>query len=185
MRDTDALRRVLIAIVLAGLIAGALDILYAIAYHGLRGIPAVRILQSVASGLLGRGAYAGGAATAALGLTVHCLITTIMAATYITASRRLPALAQRPFRWGPLYGLVLYAVMNYVVVPLSAAPGSGRFSWIGLVGGLLAHMLLVGLPIALFARWAARRISVAIQTAAVITPASIGYRTSARESQGT
>jgi hypothetical protein len=36
------------AIVLGGVIAGALDILYAFIFYGLRGVSAVRILQSIA-----------------------------------------------------------------------------------------------------------------------------------------
>ena len=41
--------------------------------------------------------------------------------------------------------------MNYVVVPLSAAgPGSKDPLWIGL--SVAVHVLLIGVPIALFAR---------------------------------
>lgn len=71
---------------------------------------------------------------------------------YIAASRPMPALTRRPFLRGQLYGIALYAVMNYIVLPLSGFPGPGRFAWMVLVASLLAHMLLVGLPIALFAR---------------------------------
>lgn len=176
-------RRSTLAIALAGLTAGALDILYAIGFYATRDVPAIRILQSVASGLLGRDAYGGGGTTAALGLLLHCLITTMMAAAYIVASRMMPLLAQRPVLFGSLYGLLLYVIMNFVVVPLSAFPGSTDTSGAVLVGGLLAHTLLVGLPIALFARWA---MATGMPADTVpIAPEAIGYRTSARDSQGT
>ena len=57
-------------IVYGGLTAGALDILYAFVFYGIRiGATPTRILQSVAGGLLGReAARAGGLKTAALGL---------------------------------------------------------------------------------------------------------------------
>lgn len=153
---TDDMRRLLAAIALGGLVAGALDITYAITFWAVKGVPAERVLQSVASGLLGRDAYAGGAPIAALGLLLHFLIAAAMAAAYVVASRRLRALVERPIVFGALYGLLLYAIMNYVVLPLSAFPGAGQFSWPSLIGGLCAHTLLVGIPIALFARRALR-----------------------------
>jgi hypothetical protein len=62
---------------------------------------------------------------------------------------------QRPVICGGLYGLVLYAVMNYVVVPLSAAPpGSDDRTWIAL--SVAVHVALIGIPIALVARRALR-----------------------------
>ena len=57
----------------------------------------------------------------------------------------------RPLRSGVIFGLVAFVAMNYVVVPLSAAAvhaPRGAF----LAGGLLAHMFLVGLPIAIASR---------------------------------
>ncbi len=53
------------------------------------------------------------------------------------------------------YGLAVYLVMNYVVLPLSAT-SSIRFSLGSLLGGLVGHALLVGLPVALIARRSAR-----------------------------
>lgn len=141
------------AILLGGLVAGLLDISYAFLLWGLRGVPPVRILQSVAGGLLGADTYEGGTGTAVLGAALHLLIACLIAAVYVLASRRLPDLARRPALWGPLYGIGAYLVMNYVVVPLSAFPRRGGTPapvvWIT---GVLAHMFLIGLPIALAAR---------------------------------
>jgi hypothetical protein len=139
-----------------GLVAGTLDIVYACAFWALKGgVPARRILQSVASGLLGRASFEGGAATAALGLALHFLIATSMSAAYYLVARRWPVLWQRPLLFGAAYGLLLYGLMNHVVVPLSAAgPGSKDPLWIGL--SVAVHALLIGIPIALFARHAHR-----------------------------
>jgi len=52
---------------------------------------------------------------------------------------------------GAGYGLLLHGVMNYVVVPLSAAgPGSKDPLWITL--SIAVHALLIGIPIAVFSR---------------------------------
>ena len=76
--------------------------------------------QSVASGLLGKASYEGGNATIVLGLALHFFIAFVMALVYVKASHRLPVLVCRPVLMGVLYGFVLYVVMNFVVVPLSA-----------------------------------------------------------------
>jgi hypothetical protein len=135
-----------------GLVAGTLDILYACIFWALkRGVPAQRILQSVAAGLLGDASFEGGAATAVLGLALHFLIATSMSVAYYLVARRWPLLWQRALPCGAAYGLLLYAIMNYVVVPLSAAGrGSKDPLWIAL--SIAVHVLLIGVPIALFAR---------------------------------
>lgn len=139
------------AIALGGLTVGVLDILDAFVFYGLRGVSPVVILQSVASGALGNDSYRGGAGTAALGLLFHFLIALAIVAVYVLASRRSPALARRPFVWGPVYGVAVWLVMNFVVLPLSAA-GGPQFSPAVVANGLAIHVFGVGLPSALFAR---------------------------------
>ena len=142
----------LVFVLAGGLVAGTLDIVYACAFWALKAdVPAQRILQSVAAGLLGKASFAGGAATAALGLALHYLIALSMSGVYYLAARRWPFLWQRPLAWGAMYGLLLYFVMNFVVVPLSrAGPGSKDPLWITLT--IAVHVLLIGIPIAIFAR---------------------------------
>lgn len=140
----------------AGLLAGALDITFAVLLHGSRGVPAQRVLQSVASGLLGRDAFAAGAATAALGLLLHFGITVAAASIYFAAARRLRWLLEQPVAAGLAFGAAVYLVMSRVVVPLSAFPGTPDRSLQGVALQLVAHLLLVGLPIALLARRADR-----------------------------
>ncbi len=170
--------RILWGILLGGLLAGAFDIVYAfVAYGPLSyGVTPEQVLQSVAAGWIGRDASrAGGAETAALGLASHFLIATLMAAFYVFAAQRFRALTTKWMLWGFVYGLILYVVMNYVVVPLSAAGGDGfagadalsrlqdafselrprydaNYPWM-IPATIFTHTVLVGVPIA----WATRR----------------------------
>jgi hypothetical protein len=139
-------------IVSGGLIAGTLDIAYACIYWAIEAsVPAQRIFQSVAAGLLGEASFQGGAATAALGLALHYFIATSMSLAYYLVAVRRPALVRRPVAYGVAYGLLLYVIMNYIVMPLSAAgAGSKDRLWIALT--VAVHALLVGVPIALCAR---------------------------------
>lgn len=139
------------AIILGGVAAGTLDIVYAFINWSFQGVPPQTILQSVASGLLGADAYGGGAGAAALGLVAHFVIALGMAAVFVLTARGWPRLVRRPWLSGPLYGLLLYVIMSYVIVPLSAAPLEPATEAVPLIKALLAHAFLVGLPIALFA----------------------------------
>jgi ribose/xylose/arabinose/galactoside ABC-type transport system permease subunit len=146
----------LVFVLAGGLVAGTLDIVFACIFWALkRDVPPERILQSVAAGLLGDASFEGGAATAALGLALHFLIATSMAVVYYLAALRWPPLWQQPVPFGAAYGLLLYVIMNYVVVPLSAAGrGSKDPLWIAL--SIAVHVFLIGIPIAVFARRAVR-----------------------------
>ena len=135
-----------------GLTVGLLDITDAIVFFGIRnGARPLRIFQSIARGLLGASAYEGGIATAALGAFLHFFIAFVIVIVYYLASTRVPLLIRRPLVCGILYGVVVYAIMNLVVLPLSAV-GRPAFVTPVVINGLLIHMLGVGLPSALFAR---------------------------------
>jgi hypothetical protein len=140
-----------------GLVAGALDIAYACLFWWLKAdVPAQRIFQSVAAGLLGAASFKGGWATAALGLGLHFFIATSMSVTYYLVARRWALLRERPLACGAAYGLLLYAIMNYVVVPLSAAGHGGAKDPLWVILSIVVHAVLIGIPIALFTRRALR-----------------------------
>lgn len=144
------------AILVGGGIAATSDIIYAIVYSAIRGVAAERVLQSVASGLLGQPAYDGGAATAALGLCLHYGMAFLIAAIFWFASRRLRFMTERALMAGLLYGVCVYLVMNFVVIPLSAFPTALTFTPVRVAINVVAHMVLFGLPIALATRAASR-----------------------------
>ena len=134
----------------AGLLAGALDIAAAILTN--LQVPARVVLQSVAGGWLGAGAYRGGWATAWLGLASHFAIMLIIAAVYVALAARAPGLNRIWLAAGIAWGIAVWVVMTFAVVPLSAAtlPPPDRTA---ALKGLAIHILFVGLPIA----WVTRR----------------------------
>jgi hypothetical protein len=140
--------RMLEAILWGGTVAGILDISDAIIVSGFFGVSPARVLQSVASGLLGRASFGGGISTAALGLGLHFFIAFTAAAVYVLASRKLPMLLRRPLVSGAIYGVIVWLVMRQIVIPLSLA-NQGRLTLIGVSNALFAHIFCVGIPIAL------------------------------------
>jgi hypothetical protein len=146
------------AILYGTLVVGTLDIVDAFVFFGLRsGSTPVRILQSIASGWLGRAAYTGGAGAAALGAITHYFIAFGIVATYFVVSRRVAVLTRHPIACGIVYGLLVYLFMNRVVIPLSAI---GTATWPPLpvlVNGLLIHAFGIGIPSAMFAALASER----------------------------
>jgi hypothetical protein len=141
------------AVLYGTLVVGTLDALDAIVFFGARnGARPMRIFQGIAAGLLGPGARQGGLKTAAIGAALHYFIAFGIVATYVLVSRRAAPLTRHAVICGVLYGLVVYAVMNLVVIPLSKIGGPSMPPAAVLANGLLIHMFGVGLPAALFAR---------------------------------
>jgi hypothetical protein len=136
------------AIVAAGLLCGVLDISAAFLTWIPQGVYPARLLQGIASGALGRDSFDGGLATAALGLSIHFLIAFIAATVFYGASRKLTFLTERPLVFGPPYGVAVYLVMYWIVMPLSRLnrrPVTLSYSLLAIV----THIVCVGTPIAL------------------------------------
>jgi hypothetical protein len=136
---------------LAGLTCGVLDIACTLTLSKLNGIAPMRVLQAVASGLLGQKSSAGGVNTAALGLGIHFFIAFTAAGAYYAASQKLSVLNERAVLCGLLYGIAVHLFMSFVVLPLSAL--KRPFSIKAFVTQLVVHMLFVGLPISLVVRY--------------------------------
>ena len=145
------MKRHLVTAAIGGGIGGLLDAIYATVTWGvILGSNPAGVWQSVASGLLGKAAFDGGNATAALGLALHFFIAFVMALVYVAVAARLRLLTRRPWICGALYGVLLFVIMNFVVVPLSAI-GWRPMSATGALRALIPHVIFVGPAIALFA----------------------------------
>lgn len=139
------------AIVAGGVIGGTGDLLFAIAWAGINGMAPQRLLQVIASGWLGQGAFDGGWNTAAIGLASHFGIALVVAALFSMLATRAPVLLERPLVSGIALGVATFLVMRLVVLPLSAFPYPVKMFTLGAGLDLLSHMFLFGTPIA-FAR---------------------------------
>ncbi len=103
--------------------------------------------QYVASGVMGDAAYTGGFATALLGVILEILMTIIIAGIFIFSADRIPLLRRYIIPGSLLYGFGVFIVMNFVVLPLSAAAVSPPPPMWLLIEIILEHMLLIGLPL--------------------------------------
>ena len=142
-----------VPILLGGLIAGTLDIGAA---SWINSAKPTRILQAIASGLLGKTAFDGGSATVALGLVLQWAMSIIVASIFVAAIQWRPLLKRHWVKAGLAYGVVIFLVMNYVVLPLSAIGHPPRFRVVHFIEDVVA-MLLFGLIIAFFVRQRADR----------------------------
>jgi hypothetical protein len=147
----NSLRR---SIVLGGLMIGIAD---AIVYHWIisnlmRGYPLINVYQYIASGALGDAAFAGGIATALLGLFFHFVVSFAVAAVFIVSADRMPFLRRNAILGSLVYGFCVLIVMNMIVVPLSGTPELPAPTVLDLIIDILDHALVVGLPLGILVR---------------------------------
>lgn len=153
-------------IVVAALIAGTLDLVYAFVHiGGYYSLSPMQILQSIARGVLGPATTEGGWGSASLGLVLEYVLTLIMASVYIGAARHMPDLRRYWWLLGPCYGIVVMVVMYTVVLPLAATHGSGALpdgprgpdgkitDHQMLYATILVHIFVVGMVISASARF--------------------------------
>ena len=136
-------------IVIAGVVVGIVDIAAAFAVrYSFGGVSPVRVLQGIASGMMGPAAFSGGPGTAALGMLLHFVIAFAVAGAYYAVSRKWRFLLHHPAVAGALYGIAVHAVMNLIVLPLSRFPSGPRTPPLSFtLTMVLVHVFCVGLPI--------------------------------------
>ena len=147
MKKSEAFR----AILTAGLVVGVLDISSAFVIWWQRGVGARRGLQGIAAGLLGAKSFDGGLVTASLGLALHFFVAFVVVSIFYLASREIEFLTIHPVVSGVLYGIGVYIVMYWFVLPMAFPTFRHRMG-----NELLAvaiHIALIGLPCALIVRW--------------------------------
>jgi hypothetical protein len=135
------------AALLGGVIAGTIDIGAASLISGRD--PTI-IAQFIAGGLLGKAALTGGAQTVGLGILLQWAMSILIAAIYVFTSAWLVALRRQWLLFGIAYGVPVYFVMTYIVVPLSAWHRVAAFSLVPFAENLAA-MMVFGLIVAYFA----------------------------------
>lgn len=146
------------AIAIGGLLAGTIDIGAAALINR---VSPVLITHFIASGVLGKAALSAGASAAYLGLVLQWAMSIVIAAIYWSVTARMPQLRERWWLGGLLAGVIIYLVMNFLVMPFSAAPVTLHqliaHLTLAKVVDNLAAMLVFGLIVAFCARYLAAR----------------------------
>jgi uncharacterized membrane protein YagU involved in acid resistance len=150
-RSSKHMNRYVLSAILIVFVLATSDLIFACTYWRVtHNVPPPRLIQNIASGLLGKRAFAGGENTVLLGVVLQYFMMSLMVGTYYVVSTRTKALNAKPLMYGLLYGIVLYVMMSHVVVPLSAAAqGPVVASWIIL--SIIVH-LIIGVTVAFGAR---------------------------------
>jgi uncharacterized membrane protein YagU involved in acid resistance len=110
--------RLFVSALLASFAAGVPDVFVAAL---LARIPPGKVLQMIGSGILGEASYQGGSTSIRLGLLLQIAISFVIALVYNIAFAKIPDIRSHPLTFGALYGVAIFIVMNFVVVPLSRA----------------------------------------------------------------
>jgi uncharacterized membrane protein YagU involved in acid resistance len=141
-------------ILLAGFVAGTFDIIAAIFVYALilNKTTAIKILQSIASGIFKKEAYSGGSLMALYGLGLHYLIALIFACFYFAIYPYFPFLKKSTIISGLLYGIFVWIVMNLIVLPIVFPVLPEKHFDFPLLLSITILMLCIGLPIASFAK---------------------------------
>ena len=138
-------------IALATAVSGTLDLLSAFVFGGIAGRTPAQAMASVASGPFGRWPLAHPVAGPLAGLLVHYAIMSVMVAVFVLLAGGRPALRARPVASGAAYGVLLYLVMYWVVLPLRFPAKFPDASAYGIANALFSHVVCVGVPMALIA----------------------------------
>jgi uncharacterized membrane protein YagU involved in acid resistance len=142
-------REILAAVLLGGMIAATLDLGAASLISGRSPVSIARV---IAGGLLGRTAFSGGIGTAILGVALQEFMGILIATIYVVLFKAAPGLLRRWLPSGLVYGAIIFFVMNWVVLPLSALKASAPHFTAVKFATNLAAMLIFGLIVAFFAR---------------------------------
>jgi hypothetical protein len=136
-------------VAIATAVSGTLDILFAMILTVSFGRQIGNMLRFVGSGPF-PAATDMGAGGAVLGLVTHFALMAIMATVFMVAVSQRPGLLAKPIVAGIAYGLITYIAMNLIVVQLRFHPGFPPKA-LSIATQLFAHVVLVGIPMALIA----------------------------------
>lgn len=117
----------------------------------------INSLQYIASGALGKYAFTGGILTAVIGAILEFIMTIIIAGIFIFIVGRISLPRGYIIVSSLLYGIGVFLVMNYIILPLSAAPKlPAPPTWL-FIEIILEHMLLIALPLGILLQRNTRR----------------------------
>jgi hypothetical protein len=135
-------------IVITGLLAGLLDALAALSFFLIRGNsnPAM-LFRYIASAVFGQKALKGGAPMVLLGLLFHFMIALAWVGLYFLIYPLIAPLGTGSLVNAAVYGLLIWSIMNFVVLPLSRIIRRSDPPY-AIVIQILILVVTVGLPCA-------------------------------------
>jgi uncharacterized membrane protein YagU involved in acid resistance len=141
------------AVLLTTLIAGTLDIIAAHVHFTINtGSFPTKMFYGIASGAVGRtAAYTGGAEMFALGVFIHYFISFSFSLLFFLVYPAFSKVSPNKYLNGFVYGLFVWLVMNFLVLPLTRLPQGPFVFTLNKAIGLLVLMVVFGLPISIMA----------------------------------
>ena len=144
------------SIALGGMIIGVTQVIIQewFVFSVLSNNPFITVLQYIASCVLGIAAFGGGIGTALLGVLFHFFISVVIAGVFILSADRIPLLRRYAIPGALVYGLGVFIVLNFIVIPLSKAPPlpASTLSVPLLTEITIDHILIIGLTLGFIVR---------------------------------
>ncbi|MBS1523278.1 MAG: DUF1440 domain-containing protein [Bacteroidetes bacterium] len=115
-------------------------------------IPPAVIFKFIASGWFGKEAMSGSTSMILWGLIFHYLIAAFFTVTLFFLYPRIVKILKNKYLIGIIYGLAIWVIMNYVVLPMTNIPKRhGHLELVSLLKGIAALIICIGIPVALIA----------------------------------
>ncbi len=147
-----ALKEIGFAVLYGGVASGLLDATDGVvAFYLMYGLNPIQVLQFIASGALGSKAFDGGLTTALLGMFYHFVIAFAAAGVFAVAAYWFRVFRDHWIVTGLIFGVLVWAFMNLIVVPNSAAEPPA-LTLPAVLNGVLGHAVFVGVAISYFTR---------------------------------
>jgi hypothetical protein len=140
-------------ILFSALLAGTLDILAAFTdfYISTGKSPVVIVSKFIASGVMGPKAFAGGTEMIVLGITLHYIITLFFTVFFFLIYPHVRLMRQNRWITAILYGLFAWAVMRFMVVPLSGTPRQQPLEFGKALRAIVILIVMIGIPFSFIA----------------------------------
>ena len=94
--------------------------------------------------------FRSGWSSVALGVAIYYAIAFTWTGIFFVGAMTFPALTRRPILSGVVYGVIVYLVMNFIVLPLCAVPHPpAAITIASRINAVLALVFCIGLPVSL------------------------------------
>ncbi|MGK6352788.1 hypothetical protein [Parapedobacter sp. DT-150] len=145
------------AILRAGFIVGMLDMLAAFLHYYLKTHKSpIVVLHYIACGVFGDNAYRGGSQMALWGLLFHFVIAFVFTTLFFLLFRSLPLIRRMGILAGVIYGVFVWAVMQFLVIPLSNISSVAPLNFPDAALSIAILIVCIGIPLYILAREAYR-----------------------------